>query len=297
MLKIQTQKPKTGRGRRSKRPEITPHQAKQTAIRLLKDGLPPLAKLVIGALTTGGVLTASQLHRITTVSPRTLQLYHRDHFLDRLPISPSDLEALGFAEPLTDLRLYALGAVGLEIAQLQYGRRVPTGYFGYGVHRILHDVLVNETALRLMELAVQRGYDPTWLSRYEATVHDERGAPALEPDALLILQRDSRRRLYLVELHREDHGLRAEKKVKRYEQVYRDGRWRDEWETEEMPLTLVVFTHKAVGKGYKEAVANARKMGLRCTFLGKPWNEVVNGNDLAQWFDFNIGKTVAILEE
>ena len=301
-----TEKPKRKtRGKQPKRPEITPHQAKQEAVRLLSEHrLSTMADQVIKALATGGVLTSDQLHRIADVSLRSLQRYQRRYLLNRLPILADELTALGLADEPAALRLYTLGPVGLEIARLRH-KHVPTGYIGYGTHFIIHDVLTNEVVLRLADLAAARGYELLWSSKYEATVHDERGKPVLEPDALVVFTRGEERRHFTIEFHNEDHGLRARQKVDRYERVYRDGRWRDEWETDEMPRVLVVFTHKVVGRGssrkrgsqggYQNAVALARSRGSRCVFLGKPWREVVAG-EMDRWFNFNRGQMVDILE-
>jgi len=291
------QKPKSRyRGRQSKRPEITPHQAKQKAIRLLRENrLSPMAVQVTEALATGGVLTSGQLYHVTTVSPRTLQKYHKQYLLDRLPILADELMALDLADDPAKLRLYTLGPVGLEVARIRH-EHVPTGYTGYGTHRIIHDVLTNEVVLRLAALAVERGYEPLWYSKYEATVHDERGKPALEPDAMLAVRRDGVYRYFVVEFHNEDKRTRARSKVDRYERVYRDGRWRNELETDEMPAVLAVFTHKIVGKGYREAISS-RSMRPRCVFLGKSWRDVIAGDDMARWFNFNQGKMVDILED
>jgi len=290
-----TQKPQHNiRGKQSKRPEITSNQARQNALRLLREHrLSSMAEQTLEALATGGVLTSGQIHRISGARPRSLQRYHRRYLLDRLPIMADELMSLGLADNPADARLYVLGPVGLEIAQMRHAH-VPTG----GTHFIIHDVLANEVVLRLSKMSAGRGYEAIWFSKYEATVHNERGAPALEPDSLLVVKRDGVRRYFAIEFHNEDHAGRAVKKTQRYEQVYRDGRWRDEWETDEMPLVLVVFTHKVVGKkGYQEAVSQARSMGLRCTFLGKSWDAIVKGEDMSRWFNFNAGKVVDILED
>jgi len=298
MTLIVTKKSNRKAGRRPfKRPEITPQQARKEAERLLRGYLlPPKADRVIEALSTGGVLTSGQLHRIADVSLRTLQRYAQRYWLDRIPVLTNELLELGIDNDPRNVWLYTLGPVGFEIARLRLEHtHIPTGYTGYGTHRIIHDVLVNEVVLRLSELASPRGYELLWVNKYGATVRDEHGRPALEPDALLAFRRDGEYRRFLVELHNEDNAVRAEKKVRRYEQVYRDGRWRDVWECEDMPAVLAVFTHRIVGKGYRRAVEKAKAMGLRCTFLGKAWEDVVSGN-IGAWWNFNTGRIEKILD-
>lgn len=287
--------------RPSQRTTITSRQAKREAIRLLSENrLSSMADYVIELLSIGGVLTGHQLRRLAGVTDRTLRRYYRKHFIDRTPFIGDALLDAGFREtPLYSLRTYTLGAVGIEIARLRHERGVSTGYVGYGVQRILHDVMCNEVVIRLSAFAAKRGYEALWFSKYEATVHDERGKPALEPDSLLVLKKEGNAHRFLIELHNEDHGGRAANKVNRYERVYRDGHWRIEWETDEMPIVLVVFRHKAVAtKGYRKATTDKRgnpRHDLRCVYLGKPWQDILKGN-LEQWWRFNTSELVSIFE-
>jgi hypothetical protein len=285
------------RGHRSQRPDISSNEAKQRAQTLLTAGrLSPLLAKVVETLAVAGVLTSAQLHQVTDVSPRTLRRYHYQHVLDRLYVVPTELRTAGLATDAIALRLYTLGAVGSAVATLhQPDRLLPTGYTGYGMHRITHEVLTNEVVIRLAHAALTRGYDPLWHSKYEATVHDDAKRAVLEPDAWLVLRRGSERHHYMVEYHNEAYGARAEQKVRKYEATYRDGHWQRAWNTSEMPTILVVWTHKAVGTGYREAVEAARGRGLRCTYLGKPWQAVISGEHPLQWLNFNTGKLIELL--
>lgn len=281
-------------GRRARRANLTPHEAKQQAAKMVTDGaISARLSLVLEALAVGGVLTSGQLQRVARVATRSLQRYHQHHLLDRLYLAPEAVEQLQLTPVPADRRLYTLGIVGLELARRAHPR-LPTGYTGYGMHRIAHDLLCNEVVIRLALTALARGSNPLWVSKYEATVHDEVGRPLLEPDALLTLKDQETRALYLVEYHHEDHGGRAEEKVRRYETTYRDGHWQRAWATDTMPTVLVVWTHKAVGTGYREAIAAAKGRGLRCTYLGKPWHTILAEEHPLQWFNFNTGQMVEL---
>jgi hypothetical protein len=287
------------RGHRSQRSDVSSNEAKHRAQLLLASGrLSPLLAKVVETLAVAGVLTSAQLHQVAGVSLRTLRRYHYQHVLDRLYVTPTTLSAAGLAPDPIALRLYTLGAVGSALATLhQPARLLPSGYTGYGMHRITHEVLTNEVVIRLAHAAVSLGYEPLWHSKYEATVHDDAGRPVLEPDARLVLRRGTERHHYVVEYHNEAYGSRAEQKVRKYEATYRDGHWQRAWNTSEMPTVLVVWAHKAVGTGYREAVEAARARGLRCTYLGKPWQAVISGERPLQWLNFNTGKLVELLGE
>ncbi|MFQ5923096.1 MAG: replication-relaxation family protein [Anaerolineales bacterium] len=237
--------------------------------------LSPLAEQVIEVLAVAGVLTSGQLERICRVRPRTLRKYHGLYYLDRLPLLTRELMERGLSDKPAEVRLYKLGPVGEHIARKLIESATPTGYTGYGTRRIMHDVLANEVAVRLSEFAMSQGYEPIWRSKYAATVHDERGAPALEPDAMLTLKKDGEALHFFIEFHNEDHGRRAQLKVDRYEQVYRDGWWKRELLLAELPVVLAVFSHRIAGRGYQETVNRARRLGLRCTYLGRSWESIV----------------------
>lgn len=279
--------------RKPKRDSLTPHEAKLEAIRLLRDqSISPIANKVIDLLAVAGVLTDQQMNTLINVALRSRLRYYKQHILDRLPIHTLDLDALG----LPCSYVYALGAVGLEIAALRHDL-VPTGYIGYGVHRITHDLLCNQVAISVLQAAAHHGWTPSWRSRYEATVHDDDGRPVLEPDAMLVLEAASgARRQFVVEYHNEDTSRRAATKIAKYERAFRDGNWQQEWGTDVMPLVLVSWTHNAVATGYKAAIEEAARLGLRCTYLGKPWSSVIQNSTPGMWKNFRTGEVVNVLE-
>ncbi|MFQ5924014.1 MAG: replication-relaxation family protein, partial [Anaerolineales bacterium] len=243
-------------------------------------------------------LSTGQLDRICSIKPRTLRKYHGLYFVDRIPILIEELIAAGLSDRPRQVRLYKLGPVGEEIARRLFDNAMPTGYDGYGSHRILHDVLTNESVLRVGEMAIRGGYEATWKSKFQATIFNERGAPALEPDAMLSMRRDDEALDFFFEFHNEDHSKRAARKVERYERVYRDYRWHKQLPVEDMPTVLVVLRHEVVGRGYQNAVEVARRMGLGCTFLGKSWDDLVHGGerDLALWWNFGTERIQSILQ-
>ena len=276
--------------RRAERIELVQHDAKQHTLGLLRDNrVSDLASRVIDALAVAGVLSEQQLDELLKVSYRSLLRYYKLHFLDRLP-SSFDLTAVGFRRRET---FYTLGMVGLVIAEMRsMNGLVPISYLGYGLHRVMHDVLTNEVVIRLANAAVAQGATPLWRSKYEATVHNDDRRPILEPDALLEIGT----RQLLLEYHNEDTSRRAVEKVQRYEKAYRDGHWRSSWQTDEFPLVLIAFTHRAVATGYQAAVKEAAQMGLRCRYVGKPWSSFQRGDDPALWQDFRTGEIVNVLQ-
>jgi hypothetical protein len=282
-------------GKRSQRSFLTEKEAKQTALRVLKErSLSPLAFQTVDALTTAGVLTTRQLKTLTHVSVRSLNRYHFQHLVDHL-YAPTQLTAFSFPlVALNSLRLYTLGTLGLAIAA-EKGHLVPS-YAGYSSRQITHDVLCNQVALNLIQFGQAKGYTPIWYSKYEARVYGQEGGKTkcvLEPDALLVFSKpNSPKRAFIIEYHNEDHRNRTRDKVERYEREARNPSWRDVWPLDTFPLVLAAFTHKAVADGYTEAVAHVRGRGLRCRFLGKQF--AVTDAQPAQWWDFEAQKLVDI---
>lgn len=279
-------------GRPPGRPVLSTYEVRQEAQRLLRDNrLSPAAMRVLDVLAVVGVVTDAQLYQLVPMSRRSLQRYHRQHLLDRLAATAPTQKWLSLD---SGSWLYTLGAVGEEVARWRIGR-VPKGYADAGVDRVTHDVLCNEAALRVVMAARGLGWAALWRSRYEATMHDEAGRPVVEPDALLVLTHGAERRPLLLEFHHEDTRRRVEEKVRKYEAAYRDGYWQSVGGTEAPPTVLVVWTHRIVGTAYKEAIEKQRALGLRCAFLGKPWEAVVSGEQPGRWFSFNRGEMVDLL--
>ncbi len=275
---------------KAKRQAITAHEAKRRAMQLLREHrLSSLANKVMDALAVAGVLSDEQIKSLQPLSDRSLVRYYKRHLLDRLPLHTLELGRYG----MSCAQVFTLGMVGVEIAELRHGR-VPTGYLGFGIHRITHDLLCNETMIQLCRLAHGRHRFPVWRSRFEATVRDDAGRAVLEPDAMLQVEQPFGQ--WVLEYHNEDYSGRAAQKVERYEETYRTGHWQRSWRTETMPAVLVAFTHRAVATGYQEAVREQASFGLRCTYLGKPWSSIRKGDAPHVWQNFYTGEMVNILE-
>ena len=275
--------------RRAKRIELHPSEAKQYAIGLLRDHrISALASHVLDILAVAGVLSESQISSLISISYRSLLRYYKLHLLDRIPTHGLSLSSYGFDASET---LYTLGMAGVAIMEMRLEGPVPKSYLAYGIHRVTHELLTNEVVIQLSKQALAQGLAPTWHSKYEATVHDDERRPTLEPDALIELGG----RQFVLEYHNEDTARRAAQKVQRYERVQRGGAWQRSWQTNEFPWVLVAFTHRAVATGYQEAVQDAASMGLRCRYLGKPWQSFQRGDDPALWQDFRTNKVVNVL--
>jgi hypothetical protein len=294
MLELR-QPQKRSKGRPINRPVLTTHQARMEAQRLLSSNrLSPAALDLIRTLGVAGVLTATQIQKVIDISPRSLQRYQSQHLIDRLPFMAPDLRNIGLDGDNTELRVYTLGIVGIAIAERSYSY-VPSGYAGRVAHLVNHDLLANEVVLRMFVEALRRGFSFHWSNRYESTVRNENNVNILEPDAFVVAQRGEDRRLFCLELHNEFHSSRVERKVRRYERIYRTGFWKDTWETSAMPPVLAVFTHAVVSKGYRQHVSEAPR-GIQCTFLGNPLSAVLDGN-ISSWYNFNTQAQVNIFDD
>jgi hypothetical protein len=170
---------------------------------------------------------------------------------------------------------------------------------GGGGTRILHDITVAEIMLRLSGFAKAQKYVPLWRSKYEATVHDENGSPALEPDAMLSLRKDGRYWHYFVEFHNEDYGTRTGQKVRRYEAVRTAGRWQNELEIDTFPTVLIVFRHRAVIEGYKTVLTDGNgqsRPDILNQYLGLGFQAILD-NKLDRWGDIRRGKPASFLQD
>lgn len=61
-----------------------------------------------------------------------------------------------------------------------------------------------------------------------------------------------------------------------------------------MPTVLVSWTHQAVATDYQKAVAEAAQWGLRCRYLGKPWQSGIADEAPDLWRDFRTGEMVRL---
>jgi hypothetical protein len=116
----------------------------------------------------------------------------------------------------------------------------------------------NEIILQFSAFAEDLGWEALWWSEYEATLRKEE-RELLKPDGLLQLVKGEQQLRFLLEYHNEDHRTRAERKVTRYETLYRDhDLWRTQWQTNEFPPVLAVFHKKIVAAGYQEMLQDQR---------------------------------------
>jgi len=295
-------------GRPPTRPEVTLQQAKTEAVRMLREReLSPRADQVVDMLAIAGVLTGSQIKQVTELRLRTLQKYHSRHILDRVSLDIGKILDLHIADnttPPEDLRAYSLGIIGLEYARLRLGKDLlPSNYasleVGGGGTRVIHDITVAEIMLHLTGYAKALKFSPCWRSKYEATVHDENGSPAIEPDAMLSLSKDGKYWHYFVEFHNEDHGTRTGRKVERYEAVRVAGRWQNELEIDTFPVVLIVFQHRAVIDGYKTTLTDGNgqpRPDIRNQYLGLGLQAILD-NKLERWGDIRRGKPANFLPE
>ncbi len=182
-------------GRIAKMSTITPYEAKQQALLMVRKGrYKPGSKLdkVIQLLSTGGVFLEEQVIELTGAKKRTLQKYRKKGYIDLLPAP------LKLSELISKPRVYALGPIGLALAELQ-NKLVPTGYLKSSYDRVTHDVLCNVVYYHIYKAAKQMGYVAILKGKYEATIHNRKGQATLEPDSMIILAREEEEYHFLIE--------------------------------------------------------------------------------------------------
>ncbi len=256
---------KDSTGRYAEIPQITAYEAKQKAMLMIRRGrLHPQSKLyyVISLLGTTGVLLEKQLLSLGHIAERTLRRYRKNSIIDLVP-TPNTLREL-----LNAKRIWTLGPVGLQLAKLQFDL-VPTGYLESKIDNITHDVLCNYVYVEILKAASTQGVTALLKSRYEVALRDFRNQQILQPDAMIIL-RNENEKPFLVEYHHEDSSVRAPGKVKKYEYVYTDVPWQEQWNLQTFPPILIVTTHKAPAVGYKRDIKErSQGVGVRCHYLIK----------------------------
>lgn len=294
--KKSTKSSRTGSGRPASVPKISAYEAKQEALLMIRRGLiTPSSKLyqVIALLGTAGVLTQEQLLELGNISKRTLGRYRQRGILDIVPM-PRTINEL-----LKAKRIWALGPIGVQLSKIQL-ELVPTGYLEGQIDNISHDVLCNNVYVEVLRAATSFGYTAILKSRYEASIKDFRNSQILQPDAMIILHHDmtGEEKTFVVEYHNENYSSRASEKIKKYEHVYREGYWQDQWNLEAFPSILIVTTHRAPAMGYKKDIEQRQQgAGVRCTYLIKPLRTFLDGSQSPlNWLDLDKNKTVNLLK-
>ncbi|MGB0387552.1 MAG: replication-relaxation family protein [Ardenticatenaceae bacterium] len=272
---------------------VTPYEAKQEALLMVRKGrYKPGTKLdkVIKLLSTGGVFLEEQVIELTGAKKRTLQTYRKKSYIDLLPAP------LKLSELISKPRVYALGPVGLALAELQ-NELVPTGYLKTSHDRVTHDVLCNMVYYQIYQAAKQIGYVAILKGKYEATIHNKKGQPILEPDSMVILKKGEEEHSFLIEYHNENYSSRAGEKIRKYEHIYKEGYWR-QWHVETFPPILIATTHRAPAMGYNEEIKKHLKgEGLRCTYLIKPLRALLDGSKSPlMWLNLEKNRKVNLLK-
>lgn len=271
---------------------ISPQAAQIAARNILQRGLGRILERTLSMLLSAGVLPQ---YRLPT-SGRALRDYHRQRILDRLPFTSEEVRSalLDYGLPVPEnaerFLLYTLGPVGIEIVRERYGVPPPGGYLSAPMERLLHDLAVNEIVLKIGDLAMQAGWIPIWLSKYEATLWDEKREKAmLEPDAFLRFKKGDQEWVCLIEFHNEDKRTRAMSKVRKYEEASQSKIWLEQWEidaprdkeVEYFPQVLAVYRDSIVGKGYQEEIENNPG---KVRFYGRTLERFFQ--DPTTWYDF-----------
>ena len=277
---------------------MSPQLARSEAQRLLTQGLSEQAWNVISVLAQCGVMSSEQL--LLTAAPSTLKKkYKPRRIIDRLPFARAALQSAYQEHGLPfdqELQLYALGPVGVELAQLRFGTSPVTGYLAYPLERIMHDIIANEIVLRIRRFAFSRGWQTGISGTNNGALYSaDYSHKILEPDVLLTLKKEGEEsRQFCLEYHNEDFRTRAERKVDKYENVRLSNAniWQTTWETDAFPCVLAVFGKHIVGEGYRDKLKDNPSVGVQ--FYGKALEGVLQDN-LAEWIHLNSGQRETIL--
>ncbi len=287
-----------GAGIVPKTSKMSSYEAKQEALHLMRTNRVNYGTIlsnVIDLLATAGVWTEDQLMELTTASRRTLQRYRQKAYLD-LTSGHHQVTSL-FAE--RNLKVYCLGPIGLAIAEIKYGL-IPTGYLQQKTDRVTHDLLCNQVFYHLYQECAPLQYVAILKGKYEATLHDEKGRPILEPDAMIILRHEitGKEKVFLVEYHNENFSSRAAEKVRKYEYIYRKADWQDRWNVESFPTLLIATTHRAPALGYREDIEQRKKgMGIKCKYMIKSIAKLLDGSESRlHWLDLEQNRFIDILK-
>jgi hypothetical protein len=288
----QTLKPR-GAGKPVISTPMTANEAKQEAQFQLRRGLlqPRMKRrALIDLMSSAGVLPAEHLQELLSINERSVRRYREQHLLDRIVVPP----ALSPWFPLKTRYLYTLGMVGMELATQIHGM-TPTGYIEAKQDKISHDVLCNLVYYHLYRGVKPLGYAAVLYNRYEATVHDFRGKPLLEPDAMVVLEHATKpRQVFLIEYHHEHFSSRSAGKVMKYEGIFRDRPelWQATWQTMQAPTILVVWTHNAVAMGYRRHFEERRTehMSRHGQWLGKPLQAFLDKQTVLLWENLGTGQ-------
>lgn len=278
--------------------KISAYEAKQEAVHLIRSNrVRPgtILSNVVDLLAEAGVLTEDQLMETTNASRRTLQRYRQKGYLD-VAIA-SDIVMSLFEK--NNLKIYCLGPIGLAIAEIKHGL-VPKGYIQEKTDLVTHDLLCNQVYYHLYEESASHKYVAILKGKYEATLHDQKGKPILEPDAMIVLRHEvtGEEKVFLVEYHNEDFSSRAAGKVRKYEYIYEHADWRDRWNVETFPTILISTTHLAPAHGYKEDIDQRKRgMGVKCRYMIKSISKLMSGEGgRLRWVDLEQNQFFNILE-
>lgn len=290
--------PKRGVGRTAEIEQINAHEAKQRALQMLSSGkVRTNSKLRNTCLLLGttGVLLEEQILELIGLTRRTLQRYRKKRILDVVP-TPINLSKVLKEEH----RIWTLGPIGTVLAEMLQGKDlIPKNYLESKVDRVTHDVLCNSVYYKIHLASREHRLTAILFSRYEATIHNKKGQPILEPDAMIILQDETQQEIkFLVEYHNENFGSRAGEKIRKYEHIYREGYWKDQWNVEAFPPILIVTTHRAPAVGYNEEIKKHLKgEGLKCSYLIKPLRALLDGNKSPLvWLNLEKNRSINILK-
>jgi len=227
------------------------------------------------------LLFADKVKRPTTLY--RLRKLHRLEIVDRLELPRERMLSEGLVSSL----IYTLGEGGriwvsrtLEAeGETRAIRSLKTGQAATGHPLLVHDLVQNEFALRLVEESRRRGYTVEWLGEWEVTESFawEGRRRLFRPDGALSIEQGEKTLFAYIEM---DMGGRAHrrttKKVPMYERYFRSKAWQTRFD--KFPLVLVVTSTEERRRRLMQAMERAqRERALRWLYASREvlWQSLI----------------------
>jgi len=203
------------------------------------------------------VLSLDQIHRIFWPQAKEVTAYNRLYFLMKHHLlSGARIPAAEMREwGLPVRKVYALGLGGWLWLKEEVSRTLSTRHLRR--EQVLHDLLVAEVYVRLVEAVQGRGaaWTITWVGEQAAGFYGEGDTPRIAPDGLAIVRQQRGEKLAVLPLFlefdkgREAHGRPSSdwgRKVHGYNRFY-TGNWKMHPQLSNAPTFpwVVIITHGA----------------------------------------------------
>lgn len=237
------------------------------------------------------VLSLDQIHRIFWPQAKEVTAYNRLYFLMKHHLlSGARIPAAEMREwGLPVRKVYALGIGGWLWLKEEVSRTLSTRHLRR--EQVLHDLLVAEVYVRMVEAVQQRGeaWTITWAGEQAAGFYGDGDTPIIAPDGLVIVRQQRGEKVAVLPLFiefdkgREAHGRPSSdwgRKMHGYNRFYA-GTWKMHPQLSNTPTFpwVVVITHGAQRLlNLAQAILKHRQEPvIYCLAL---WQDLIAGDDL-----------------